>query len=68
MQDHYQKEKEAIDKSQNKLQNKSSKDILRPGVNTSGAYNTSMPTKKSAFFIFILNNIHGKRRSKYWFK
>ena len=43
---HYQKEKEAIDKSQNKLQNKSSKDILRPGINTSGAYNTSMPTKK----------------------
>jgi len=46
MQEHYQKEKEDIDKSQNKLQNKSSKDILRPGVNTSGAYNTSMPTKK----------------------
>ena len=46
MQEHYQKEKEDIDKSQNKLQNKSSKDILRPGINTSGAYNTSMPTKK----------------------
>ena len=46
LQDHHQKEKEAIDKSQNKLQNKSSKDILRPGVDTSGAYNTAMPTKK----------------------
>ena len=46
LQDHYTKEKEAIDKSQNKLQNKSSKDILRPGINTSKSYNTSMPTKK----------------------
>ena len=46
LQDHYQKEQEAIDKSQNKLKNQSSKNILRPGIDTSGAYNTSMPTKK----------------------
>jgi len=46
IQEHYQKEQEELNKSQNKLQNKSSKDILRPGVDTSNSYNTSMPTKK----------------------
>ena len=46
IQDHYTKEKEEFEKSNNKLTNKSSKDILRPGIDTSKSYNTSMPTKK----------------------
>ena len=46
LQDHYEKEQEAINKSQNKLKNQSSKNILRPGIDTSSTYNTTMPTKK----------------------
>jgi hypothetical protein len=46
IQDHYTKEKEESDKANKKLKNQSSNNVLRPGVDTSKSYNTSMPTKK----------------------
>ena len=46
LQDHYAKQKEDSEKSNKNLTNKSSKNVLRPGIDTSKSYNTSMPTKK----------------------
>ena len=46
LQEHYEKQNEQANKSNQKLKNSSSNKILRPGVTPSGAYNTPMPTKK----------------------
>jgi len=42
----YDKEQEQIEKQNNQLTNKSSKEIARPNIPASSTYNATVPTKK----------------------
>ena len=42
----YDKEQEQIEKQNNQLTNKSSKEIARPNIPASNTYNATVPTKK----------------------